>query len=556
MPQTREHLDILRWLGVGHLVVALTKIDLVEATRVEAARAEIETLLHAAMYGNVTIVPVSVVAGLGLDTLRATLVNMRRRIERKAIAPHFRLAIDRVFTLQGIGLVVTGTCFAGSVAIDDQLTLLPGGLAARVRGIHAQNAVVDQAHAGQRVALNLVGRGVEKSSVQRGMWIVDPTIAVETERIDVALTAGDDESASPFDQRGWRPVRFHSGATACNARVVLLDEASPTIAQIVLEHAVHVVAGDRFVLRAAGGADDAQATIAGGVVLDVDVPARGRRSVERVAFLTIAANGDPRATFARAIADSAKGLDLARWNVTHNAQWSADTCDAEAVAGGDGGITLFAKPRWEALRAHVAEVLAAEHASAPDAVGPGRDRLRRMAAPSTNAATFGALIATLKSEGRVAQTGAWLHLATHRAHLSADDRTRFDLLRPLLADPATMTNPPRVRDLARAIGDHEAIVRGVLVRLAMSGEVYRVAHDHYFVPDAVKALARHAAVVAEADGVARAASFRDRIGVGRKVAIQILEFFDRVGYTRRIGDDHRIIQPTLFADEAEAADPA
>jgi len=544
MPQTREHLDILRWLGVTKLVVALTKIDLVDAARTDGARDEIEALLHTELYGDVPVVPISVVADRGLDALRAALIDVGRRVVDRQPAPYFRLAIDRVFTLQGIGLVVTGTCFAGTVGIDDQLTLLPGGLVARVRGIHAQNVPVERAHAGQRVALNLVGRGVEKSGVQRGMWIVDAAIAIESGRIDVVLTTNEEDAAPPFDRRDWRAVRFHSGATVCNARVVRLDEDG--LAQIVFEEAIHVLAGDRFVLRAIGGADDAQATIAGGVVLDVDVPARGRRAIERLGHLKLAAAGDPRATLAHAIEQSAKGLDLARWNVTRNTAWSADAFDAEAVADGSGGVTLFAKPRWDALRAQVVDVLASEHARAPDAVGPGRDRLRRMAAPSMQAAIFAALVAALKTEGRIAQTGAWLHLTTHRVELSSDDRARFDRIRPLLADPATANNPPRVRDLARALGDDEAVMRGLLVRLAVQGEVYRVAHDHYFMPDVVKALAHDVAVVVAADGVAKAASFRDRIGVGRKVAIQILEFFDRVGYTRRIGDDHRIIQPDLF----------
>jgi selenocysteine-specific elongation factor len=529
MPQTREHLDILRWLGVTKLVVALTKIDLVDAARIDAAREEIEALLHTELYGDVPVVPISVVAGRGLEALRAAVIDVGRRVVDRKPTPHFRLAIDRVFTLQGIGLVVTGTCFAGSVGIDDQLALLPGGLVARVRGIHAQNVGVERAHAGQR-----------------GMWIVDTAIAIESDRIDVVLNKSDEDAVLPFDHRDWRAVRFHGGATACNARIALLDDSG--LAQIVFEHPIHVVAGDRFVLRAIGGPDDAQATIAGGVVLDVDVPMRGRRGLERLGFLNIAADDDPRATLRHAIERGAKGIDLERWNVTHNADWSADTFDAEAVADGSGGITLFAKPRWGALCTQVVETLAIEHARAPDAVGPGRDRLRRMAAPSLQAAIFGALIAALKSEGRVAQTGAWLHLPTHRVELSSDDRARFDRIGPLLADPSTANNPPRVRDLARALGDDEAVVRGLLVRLAVLGEVYRVAHDHYFVPEVVKTLARDVAAVAEAeaDGVAKAAAFRDRIGVGRKVAIQILEFFDRVGYTRRIGDDHRIIQRDLF----------
>ena len=169
-----------------------------------------------------------------------------------------------------------------------------------------------------------------------------------------------------------------------------------------------------------------------------------------------------------------------------------------------------------------------------------------MATPSLATSAFAALIDVLKVDGRVMQTAAWLHLASHRVELSTDDRARFDRARPLLRDAPEGGNPPRVRDVARALGDDEAAVRRLFVRLASLGEVYRVAHDHYFLPEAVRRLAHAATAVAQADGVVRAAAFRDRIGVGRKVAIQILEFFDRVGFTRRAGDDHRVIQPTLF----------
>ncbi len=573
MPQTREHLDILRWLGVTDLVVALSKVDAVDPGRACAATDELTALLETTPYRDAPIVPVSAIGGEGIAALtavlraRASVAAQRPGIDADLHdARRFRLAIDRAFVLKGIGLVVTGTCFAGRVAIDDRMLLLPGGLEARVRTIHAQNRAVQQAHAGQRVALNLVGRGVEKSTVHRGDWIVAPSLAIETDRVDVRLIASQAPAAGdPFrslDARQWRSVRFHAGAAACNARVVLLDDATGedgsaseaprvALAQIVFERARHLVAGDRFVLRDPGAAEGLSGSIAGGVVLDIDVPARGRRGAARLRFLNVAAAGDARATLSDAVEASAKGIELARWNRTHDTAFDAASVAAHAVVHGvtpDGApdSTLFSSTLWKVLLARLVDVLAAEHARAPDAVGPGRDRLRRMAAPSLSTSAFAALIDVLKDEGRVMQTGAWLHLASHRVELSVDDRARFDRARPLLRDATEPGNPPRVRDIARALGDDEAAVRSLFVRLASLGEVYRVAHDHYFLPDTVQRLAHAATEVAQADGVARAAAFRDRIGVGRKVAIQILEFFDRVGYTRRIGDDHRIIQPTLF----------
>lgn len=584
MPQTREHLDILGWLGVPKLVVALSKIDRAGADRVDASIDAVIELLDRTPYRGSPIVPVSSVSGEGVDALMSTLLahGDPGAIEATVVeggAPvdgrSFRLAIDRAFVLQGIGLVVTGTCVAGRVALDDALVLLPGDLPARVRGIHAQNRPVAVAHAGLRVALNLVGRGVEKSSVHRGHWIVAPTAAVVSQRIDVLLAAatghgrGDHPSSraattSPFDARGWRAVRFHAGAASHNARVIALDAAlgavldatagvvAGTLAQVVFDDPVHVLAGDRFVLRDAT-IDDAPASIAGGIVLDVDVPPRGRRSEARIAHLAVAARGDPQLTLADALDRTAKGIDLGRWNATHNTAFDADAVPARAIGASAAGVRstsvrLFAPARWAAMLARVVEVLAADHARAPDTVGPGRDRLRRMAAPAFDAATFGALVDTLKADGRIAQAGAWLHLPEHRVDLSSDDRLRFARARPLLHAAATPNNPPRVRDVARALGEDESSIRSLFVRLASLGELYRVAHDHYFLPETIRDLATAAAALAATGGVTKAAPFRDRIGVGRKVAIQILEFFDRVGYTRRSGDDHRVVQPTLFDD--------
>ena len=542
MPQTREHLDILRWLGVPSLVVALNKVDRVDDTRRGESLDALAALLETSPYRGAPIVPVSAVSGSGLDELTATLMRQTPRAMDHQAGRRFRLAIDRAFVLQGIGLVVTGTCFAGRVAVDDRLVLLPGGLEARVRTIHAQNRAVGEAHAGQRVALNLVGRGVEKSTVQRGGWIVDPSLALESDRIDVGLTMTGDRADEPLGRGDWRSVRFHAGAASLNARVTRLD--GDGLAQLVFERPAHVLAGDRFVLRDAS-THEGTGSIAGGVVLDVDVPARGRRTVPRFAALRTAWAADPRATLLHAVDASDRGVALERWNRTHNTAFDGDALGAHVVGPADEAL-LFSPAHWDALKARVVAVLDAEHARAPDSVGPGRDRLRRMATPSLSASAFTSIVTALKAEGRVAQTGAWLHRADHRVELSIEDRARFDAARALLAQAPEPGNPPRVRDLAKALGEDEAALRGLFVRLASRGDVYRVAHDHYFLPDVVRELAQVARDIAAEDGVVRAAPFRDRIGIGRKVAIQILEFFDRVGYTRRLGDDHRVIQPTLF----------
>ena len=196
----------------------------------------------------------------------------------------------------------------------------------------------------------------------------------------------------------------------------------------------------------------------------------------------------------------------------------------------------FALVLWQALAMRLRQALADEHARAPDMPGVERDRLRRLTLPTLARPAFDALLGPLLADGRIAQTHAWLHLPEHRVQLAAGDRDLWATLRPLL--DAAPYGPPRVRDIAKATGVPEDTVRALFKRVARFGEAFPVAHDHYFTAEAVADLARRVAALNARDGHARAAPLRDEIGGGRKVAIHILEFFDRIGYTRRVRDTH------------------
>ncbi len=205
---------------------------------------------------------------------------------------------------------------------------------------------------------------------------------------------------------------------------------------------------------------------------------------------------------------------------------------------------------WEDLRARLIDALNAEHQRSPDMIGVGRERLRRVAAPALLPAACEAALEELLREGHVVQTGAWLHRPDHQLRLTSSEEKLWGKVRPLLS--VTPFHPPRVRDLARALTVEEEAMRQLLKRLSRLGEVYPVAHDHYFTRAAVTALAQIVRGLQEQQGSVSAAVFRDRIQTGRKLAIQILEFFDRIGYTRRAGDAHRLRQAGLFAEEAAA----
>jgi selenocysteine-specific elongation factor len=548
MPQTREHLELVDLLGLTRGAVALTKCDAVDAARVDAARREVADMLAGTSLAGAPVFPLSAVGGEGVAALRAHLEAAAAAHHARSSDGRFRLAIDRSFSLAGAGTVVTGTAHSGKVGVGDTVTIAPPGLKARVRSLHVQDRPAKEGRAGERCALALAG-DFGRQDVARGMWVVDPAAARPPH---LPLLRFHCELRVPAAQpalKHWSAVHVHLGADDILGRVALLEgetlePGAAALAEIILERETLAVRGDRFVLRDAG----AQRNVAGGRVLDVFPPSRHKRAASRLALLAAMRDDDPAVPLVLLAAQAPAGVDLVRFAANWNlAGTAADALWARAglrvVAAGDER-TGFAAAGWTALQDRLLAALAAEHARAPDMAGVERERLRRMTQASLARGAFDALVAELLATGRIAQTRAWLHLPSHQASVSAADRELFAVLKPLL--DAAPYNPPRVRDVFRASGTAEDTVRQLFRRIARAGELYPVAHDHFFTAAAVAELAAIVARLCAERGSARAADLRDIIygdgGGGRKVAIQILEFFDRIGYTRRVRDEHALRQ--------------
>jgi selenocysteine-specific elongation factor len=528
MPQTREHLEIVELLGIRRGAVALTKIDVATVNRKNEAKTEIAKLLAGTALADAPIFPVAAVSGEGVAELRAHLEAAAAEQGERQAAGGFRLAIDRCFTLSGAGTVVTGTAFAGSVKVGDQLLLSPPNKPVRVRSLRVQDAPAESGHAGQRIALAL--SGVEKSEVERGQWIVAPGLHAPVRRFDARIRVLSGQPAL----KHWTQVHLHLGAEDVPARIGLLGAAEiapgcENWAQIAVDREIGALAGDRFILRDAA----ARHTIGGGIVLDIFPPSRKKSSPERLAMLAALADTDPATALQLAAEQQPAGVDLATHALNRNLDAATLAALGQQLSLKVVGATAFAPSRWQELEARLLAAIAAEHERAPDLTGVERDRLRRLTLPTLSRPAFDALLAAPLADGRIAQTNAWLHLPEHRVQLAAADRELWQTLKPLLAaDPYA---PPRVR---KASGVGEDSVRTLFKRIARHGDAWPVAHDHFFTAEAVAELARQVAALNQRDGCARAASLRDEIGGGRKVAIHILEFFDRIGYTRRVRDTH------------------
>ena len=550
MPQTREHLTILELLGIQRGVVALTKIDRVDADRISAVKKEIHHLLATTTFADATIFCTQAHSenDPGVAELKAHLMTVAQALTQKEHQRLFRLAIDRVFNLSGKGLFIAGTASAGAVAIGDTITLAPSGKTVRVRSIHAQNRPVDIAYAGQRLAMNIVG--VEKEDIERGHWATAEAMAECSERTDVEVQLLD---SAGLNLKPWSQVHVHLGASHRIARVLMLDgdsiePGSQARAQLVFEVPVHSVPGDRFVIRNA----QAQRTIGGGRVLDPFGPARKRRSLERKQWLDALSNYLDNNDHNALIDGSAMGIR--RSLLTRLTQLPAEQLHyrddvAQIALRGDDAIIL-SHTALTGLHDNVVAALRAFHASFPDETGPQNPRLKRIVAPEIDDTVWRTLIDQLvQTEVLIAQ-GPWLRLPEHSIELEPEQQRMADVL--LNALLASEFDPPWVRDLAKEHQMSEESVRSLLRKLALRGQVYQIVRDLYCHPQRVSELAKVAESVASALTLnspyrqISAAAFRDASGMGRKRAIQFLEFFDRLGYTRRLRDMHVLRTDSLW----------
>ncbi|MDU6926515.1 selenocysteine-specific translation elongation factor [Franconibacter helveticus] len=523
MAQTREHLAILQLTGQPALTVALTKADRVDEARIEAVREEVLATLREAGWREADIFVTAAAHDAGIEALRAHLRQLPERERRTA--HRFRLAIDRAFSVKGAGLVVTGTALSGEVKTGDTLWLTGAEKPMRVRGLHAQNQPVDQAYAGQRIALNISG-DAEKADITRGDWLLSQKPLAAAERVIVKL-----QRHAPLQQ--WQPLHIHHAASHITGRVSLLEG---DLAELVLDSPLWLADNDRLVLRDIS----ARVTLAGAQVVALDAPKRGKRQPEFLNWL---------AKLAQATTDDgALALHLERGAVSlPSFGWARQLTDVglrEVIAtqkvlqAGDYALSEGVAQRW---REKLLATLARYHESHSEEPGPGRERLRRMALPSEAEPLVLALIEQMRREGALASREGWLHLPGHEAGFNAAQQAVWEKVAPLFGD-----EPWWVRDMAREAGEEEQAMRQLLRLAAQQGFITAIVRDRYYRHDRIVAFADMIRDLDREKGSTVAADFRDRLNVGRKLAIQILEYFDRIGFTRRRGNEHLLRDSALF----------
>ena len=525
MAQTREHLAILQLTGNPTLTVALTKVDRVDAARIDDVRREVADVLREYGFEQATLFETAATENRGIDELRDHLRQLTARAHPEN--QRFRLAIDRAFTVKGAGLVVTGTALSGDVRVGDTLWLTGMDTPMRVRGLHAQNQPVDQAHGGQRIALNIAG-AAQKEDLNRGDWLLSEAPPAPSERVIVEL-----QSHVPLTQ--WQPLHIHHAASHITGRVSLLED---NLAELVLDAPLWLADNDRLVLRDIS----AKVTLAGARVVTLNSPRRGKRKPEYLAWIAALAlaKEDAQALAVHLTRDAVNLRDFAWARQLSPQGLEKLIAQPGFILAGDSLLDAPLAARWQRK---LMDALALYHEQHKDEPGPGRERLRRIALPMEDEALVLTLIEQMRESGVIVSHHGWLHLPDHKAGFTDEQQAVWQKAAPLFGD-----EPWWVRDLATQTGTDENTMRSVLRLAAQQGMITAIVKDRYYRNDRIVTFASMIRELDQEKGSTCAADFRDKLNVGRKLAIQILEYFNRIGFTRRRGNDHLLRDALLFPD--------
>ena len=524
-PQTVEHLTLLGLLHFRQITLIITKADRVEPAKIETLINQIHQKFP--QLADAPYFVTSAYTGQGITELRDYLIA--HAAASQLTEKPFRYAIDRVFSVKGAGVVVTGTAVSGTVKVGDSL-YLSHGEKVRIKAIHAQNQPSEQGVAGERLALNLAN--VEKAEMTRGDWLTALAPDFATDRITVRFQA----QAPLKESNAVHLYHFASHTTAkCN---LLSDKQAVKFAQgfaeIILDTPLHIAVGDKLILRSG----DDQQTLAGAVVVEIDSPKRHKRTETRLAEVAqLAAAQTPSAYAAVYLAQ--KAVEAAKL------QWMLQLSEAELAA-----LDLGSSQKWlyqagfkQQLQAQVLEKMAAYHAEHQDQLGVTKARLYRMALLAQPEALANFLIDTLIEEKQLLQTRGWIHLPDHRIEFDAKELPIWQQIQPLFA---ATTQALWVREVAQALSLDETFTRNLLYKAGKLGYLIPIVKDRFLLSEQIAAFADLIRAFIAEHGEISVNQLRDEIQYGRKLTVQLIEYFDRTGFLRRKGNVHLLRDQETF----------
>ena len=524
-PQTVEHLTLLGLLHFHQITLVITKADRVEPAKIETLISQIHQKFP--QLADAPYFVTSAYTGQGITELRDYLIA--HAAASQLTEKPFRYAIDRVFSVKGAGVVVTGTAVSGTVNVGDSL-YLSHGEKVRIKAIHAQNQPSEQGVAGERLALNLAN--VEKAEMTRGDWLTALAPDFATDRITVRFQA-----QAPLKESN--AVHLYHFASHTTAKFNLLSDKQAVkfaqgFAEIILDTPLYIAVGDKLILRSG----DDQQTLAGAVVVEIDSPKRHKRTETRLAEVAqLAAAQTPSAYATVYLAQ--KAVEAVKL------QWMLQLSEVELAA-----LDLGSSQKWlyqagfkQQLQAQVLEKMATYHAEHQDQLGVTKARLYRMALLAQPEALANFLIDTLIEEKQLLQTRGWIHLPDHRIEFDAKELPIWQQIQPLFA---ATTQALWVREVAQALSLDETFTRNLLYKAGKLGYLIPIVKDRFLLSEQIAAFADLIRAFIAEHGEISVNQLRDEIQYGRKLTVQLIEYFDRTGFLRRKGNVHLLRDQETF----------
>ncbi|MCL2458005.1 MAG: selenocysteine-specific translation elongation factor [Desulfobulbus sp.] len=548
MPQTIEHFEICRLLGVQDGLIVLTKKDTVDPEWLEMVGEEVRDFFSGSFLAEAPIVPIDSLTGQGIDELVRLLdAKVAAMSFHEEFGP-FRMAVDRVFSMKGFGTVITGTSLSGRIETGAELMFYPGRLTAKIRGIQVHGRDVDLIEAGHRTAINL--QGIEKDQIHRGDMAAPPGSMIAGTILDAECHC---LGSTPKELKNRTQVRVHLGAREIVGRLQLLESETlapgeTTHVQLILQEPVAAWPGDRYVIRSYSPIT----TIGGGLILN-SAPKKRKRTLERdreanrAYFAALAAADSERKLLLLVEEAGAKGMTAdhlaARTGVFSKKlkkQLQLPISTGTLLVVDSDSQRLLAASVAEALNRRMVEQLSAFHKANPLKSGLAKEELRSQLRPAVEQKVFQALLAGLIRKGVVDQEGAEVKICGHTVTLQVDEQEMEHNIEALYRQAAL--TPPNLKEVLAAFGEFpEKLIRQVIDLLVAKGQVIKINESLCFHAQAVQALREEVVAFIRREGEIDAQRFKDLTGLTRKFSIPLLEYFDKIKLTIRI-DDKRVLR--------------
>jgi selenocysteine-specific elongation factor len=536
MPQTREHMDIIELLGVKKGVVALTKKDLVDEEWLMLVEDEIQQYLKGSILNDAAIIPLSAVSGEGLPQLLEELERLAAEVQEKPAFGHARLPIDRVFTISGFGTVVTGTLWSGQINVGETLELMPAQKPVKVRTLQVHGDKVNTAYAGQRVAVNL--QGIDVAEINRGDLLATSGFLLPSYRVDCRLRL---LKSSVRQLKNWNRIRFHLGTEEAMGRVALLDRdellpGEETYAQIILEKPIVGYKGDPFVIRYYSPVT----TIGGGTVIDANAPRQKRFREDILEQLATKEEGSLYDIVLQEMEAhpqqvvSLNGLIKATGATGEQVGSELDQLqEDEKILKLQTGEYISARG-INAIYQNLEDTLKAYHQRYPLRSGYSKEDLRSRLFPHLNSKIFNAILSVLENKELLVNRNNLVALSTHES--SPGEKEQQIILRIMEEMNGNLFSPPGVEEIRDRIGVDETLFTEILSYLLTSGEIVKSSGDIYFTAQAIETGKSLLTEYFSREKELSLATTRDLFNTSRKYTVPLIEYYDKVRFTRRVGD--------------------